>query len=302
MTEDYLFIRELDDEESYKVESRVLFIEDNAINRQRLRECFEAHGMQVEEAEDGRTGLSLATRLLPQAIVISTTLPDMAWTEVAQQLRAVTRTQHIYLMLLADKNIHKERLSGLEWADDFVASPFDPEEVGLRIRNALRRANSANFTDPTTGLPASHLIQEQLRHLLQSPAGDWALLRLHVAGLGSFREQYGLQAADDFLRGVARILAEALANDTVQDDFLGYSGHDDFIVVTHRDRAPGLEAEVLEAFKKMLSAHYASQECKQGFIVLDGKHVPLAALRSHCTTSADGPFYDIRSLSEALVS
>jgi len=302
LTEDYLFIRELDDEESYKVESRVLFIEDNAINRQRLRECFEAHGMQVEEAEDGRTGLSLATRLLPQAIVISTTLPDMAWTEVAQQLRAVTRTQHIYLMLLADKNIHKERLSGLEWADDFVASPFDPEEVGLRIRNALRRANSANFTDPTTGLPASHLIQEQLRHLLQSPAGDWALLRLHVAGLGSFREQYGLQAADDFLRGVARILAEALANDTVQDDFLGYSGHDDFIVVTHRDRAPGLEAEVLEAFKKMLSAHYASQECKQGFIVLDGKHVPLAALRSHCTTSADGPFYDIRSLSEALVS
>ncbi|RLC83702.1 MAG: hypothetical protein DRI37_09925 [Chloroflexi bacterium] len=302
MTEDYLFIRELDDEESYKVESRVLFIEDNAINRQRLRECFEAHGMQVEEAEDGRTGLSLATRLLPQAIVISTTLPDMAWTEVAQQLRAVTRTQHIYLMLLADKNIHKERLSGLEWADDFVASPFDPEEVGLRIRNALRRANSANFTDPTTGLPASHLIQEQLRHLLQSPAGDWALLRLHVAGLGSFREQYGLQAADDFLRGVARILAESLANDTVQDDFLGYSGHDDFIIITHRDRAPGLEAEVLEAFKKMLSAHYASQECKQGFIVLDGKHVPLAALRSHCTTSADGPFYDIRSLSEALVS
>lgn len=284
------------------MESRVLFIEDNAINRQRLRECFEAHGMQVEEAEDGRTGLSLAIRLLPQAIVISTTLPDMAWTDVAQQLRAVTRTQHIYLMLLADRDVHKERLSGLEWADDFVASPFDPEEVTLRIRNALRRANSANFTDPTTGLPASHLIQEQLRHLLQSPEGNWALLRLRVVGLGSFREQYGLQAADNFLCGVARILAEALANDTVLDDFLGYSGHDDFIIVTHRDRAPGLEAEVLKAFEKALPAHYNSRECKQGFTVLDGKHVPLATLRSHCTTSADGPFYDIRSLSEALVA
>ncbi len=284
------------------MESRVLFIEDNSINRHRLRECFKGHGMQVEEAEDGRTGLALATRLLPQAIVISTTLPDMAWTEVAQRLRAVTRTRHIYLMLLADRDIHKERLSGLEWADDFVASPFDPEEVSLRIRNALRRANSANFTDPTTGLPASHLIQEQLRHLLQSPEGEWALLRLHVARLEPFREKYGFQAADDFLRGVARILAEALANDTVEDDFLGYSGHDDFIVVTHRDRAPGLEAEVLEAFKKMLSAHYDSPEFEQGFIVLDGNQVPLATLRSHCTTSAEGPFYDIRSLSEALVA
>ncbi len=284
------------------MESRVLLIEDNSVNRHRLRECFESHGMQVEEAEDGRTGLTLATRLLPQAIVISTTLPDMAWTEVAQRLRAVTRTQHIYLMLLADRDIQKERLSGLEWADDFVASPFDPEEVGLRIRNALRRANSSNFTDPTTGLPASHLIQEQLRHLLKSPEGDWALLRLHVAGLEPFREKYGFQAADDFLRGVARILAEALANDTVLDDFLGYSGHDDFIVVTHRDRAASLEAEVLAAFEKTLSAHYDSQECEQGFIVLDGKQVPLATLRSHCTTSAEGPFYDIRSLSEALVA
>ena len=302
MTEDYLLLCELDDEESHKVESRVLLIENDLSDRQLLRESFKSHGMQVEEANDGRTGLSLATRLLPQAIVISTTLPDMAWTEVAQRLRAITRTQHIYLMLLADRDIQKERLSALEWADDFVAPPFDPEEISLRVRNALRRANSANFTDPITGLPASHLIQEQLRHLLQSPSGAWVLLRLQVMGLEPFREKYGFQAADNFLRGVARILAEALANDTVVNDFLGYGGHDDFIVVTHRDRAPSLEAEVLQAFKKIVATHYNSQELKQGFIVVDGEHVPLATLCSHCTTSADGPFYDIRSLSEALAA
>ncbi|MFP4344051.1 MAG: response regulator [Anaerolineales bacterium] len=284
------------------MEGRVLLIEDDAVNRQVLRERFEEYDIHIDEAEVGQEGINLATRLLPQAVIISTSLPDMRGRDVAKKLRSLTRTEHIYLMLLADDDVQSERLSGLEQGvDDFVASPFDPDEVMLRIRNALRRANSSNLMDPTTGLPATRLVQDQLRRLVQVPEGDWALLRFHISYLEAFREVYGFQAANDFLRDMGRILAEVLNKDAVVNDFLGYTGHDNFIVVTKQSRAAQFKDEVQQAFNEEVEKHYGFIERRQGYLEVDGERTPLASLRIWEITPADGPFYDIRSLSEALV-
>jgi DNA-binding response OmpR family regulator len=283
------------------MESHVLLIEDNALNRRMLKKRFEAEDMSFDAVGTGEEGLLFATRYLPQAIVISTTLPDMAGGDVAQHLRAMTRTRHIYLMLVADEDSYEARLNALELgADDFIAAPFDPDEVLLRIRNALRRANTSNLMDPTTGLPALRLIQDQLRRLVKQPEGDWALLRVHIEALEPFREVYGFQAAADFLRNVARILSIALSNDDVEDDFLGYSGNDDFIIVTERARRESLIKEIRDSFRKQIRAHYGFMERQQGFIRIDDVKAPLASLKIRTITTADGPFYDIRSLSEAL--
>ncbi len=283
------------------MEGRVLLIEDHPINRKVLRERFEESDMKVDEALTGEEGLKLAARLLPQVIIISNSLPDMEGGEVAKRLREKTRTRHIFLMLLADENVHRQRLTSLELGvDDFIASPFDPDEVRLRVRNALRRANNSNLMDPTTGLPAGSLVQDQLRRLLKDPEGQWALLRVHVIALEAFREVHGFQAAGDMLRGVAAILAESLAHDDVQDDFLGYVGRDDFIAITHKTRAQSMREEVVAKFQQEIGTHYDFLERDQGFILVDGERAPLASLRIRSITPADGPFYDVRSLSEAL--
>ncbi|MEA3308050.1 MAG: response regulator [Chloroflexota bacterium] len=283
------------------MDGRVLIIEDNSGNCQVLQKYLGDAGMQVEVSHHGVEGLSLALQHLPQAIIVSTTLPDMSGSAVVEQLREKASTRHIFVMLLADTDVHRERLNALDiGADDFIASPFDPDEVVLRVRNALRRVNTSNLTDPITGLPAGKLIQEQLRRVIKSPEGEWALLRAHIRGLESFRESYGLQAASDFLRGMGQVIAVALSKDTVADDFLGYGGHDDFIVFTHRERIASLRATVEAQFKKEVKSHYNFKDRQRGFILIDGQRRPLAVLRVHCITPQDGPFYDIRSLSEAL--
>jgi DNA-binding response OmpR family regulator len=284
------------------MEGRVLLIEDNDDTRMILRERFESHGIQVDEAETGEAGVKFAARYLPQAIVVSTSLPDMRGVEVARQLRERTRTHHIFLLLLADDDAHQQRLSSLELGvDDFVASPFDPDELMLRVRNALRRANSSNLMDPATGLPAMRLVQEQLRRLVKDPERSWALMQVQISGLEAFREAYGFQAATDLLRDVARLLSVALSNDDVVDDFLGYTGSDDFIVITSQSRAPSLEDEIRSGFDKIISRHYGFKERLQGFVMVDNERTPLASLKIRHITPEDGPFYDIRSLSEALV-
>jgi len=284
-----------------QVDGRVLVIEDHDGNRSLLKQRFGAEGLEVAEATDGETGLHAAVRAIPQAIMLSTSLPGLSGLDVVRRLRKLNRTKHIYIMLLGDEDNRNERLEGLEaGASDFAVHPIDPDLIMLRVRNAIRRANLENSTDPVTGMPTGRSVQEQMMQLLRSPDGDWALLRLRILNLTPFREVHGFMAGDDLLRGAARIMAEALGRDDVEDDYLGYGGHDDFLVITSRDRANGLISEVVGHFEEEVGSHYGFLDRQQGFIEFEGKQYPLASLRTRIVVPGDGPFYDIRSLSEAL--
>ncbi len=283
------------------MEGRVLIIEDLDGNRELLKKQFESEDIDVAEAITGQEGIREALRFMPQVILLSTSLPDMTGADVAERLRSFNRTQHVHLIMIADEENQQQRIDGLALgANDFVTCPFDPEEVTLRVGNALHRANMANRTDPTTGIPAGVLVQDQLRDLLRDPEGDWALMRFRVRFIDPFREAYGFMAGEEMLRGVARILAEALAADDIQEDFLGYGGNDDFIIVTGQERAATLESEVADKFAQEVGSHYNFFDRESGHITVEDQEYPLARLRSRTITPADGPFYDIRSLTEEL--
>jgi len=283
------------------VEGRVLLIEDHPGNRALLTQQFIKEGFEVAEAATAAEGIKAAIRLMPQVIVLSMSLPDMSGADVARRLREINRTKHVFLMLIGDKNDREQRLAGLDLgANDFIDSPFDAELVTLRVRNAIHRKNLDNLTDPITGLPAGRMVHDELLNLLQSPTGDWALMRFRVLKLDPLREVYGLNAGEKLLGDVARLLAETMAHDEIHNDFLGYGGHDDFIVITQKERAADLEAEVRAGFAPVADACYSDADRERGYLAWNGQQHPLATLRVRCVTSADGPFYDIRSLSEAI--
>ena len=122
----------------------------------------------------------------------------------------------------------------------------------------------------------------------------------YMLRLDPLREVHGFVAGDNLLRGVARLLAEVLAGDDIEDDFLGYGGHDDFIVITHQDRSESLIADAQAKFTQEIASHYDEAEHERGTIESEGQKFALATLRVRSVTPADGPFYDIRSLSEAI--
>ena len=283
------------------MEGRALIIEDHEGNRALLKQRLEAEGLEVAEASDGESGLQKAVRSIPQAILLSTSLPKLSGLDVVRRLRRLNRTKHTYVMLIGDEDDRDERLAGLEaGASDFTVNPVDPDLLMLRVRNAIRRANLENSTDPVTGMPTGRSVQDQLMQLLRRADGDWALLRIRILNLTPFREVHGFMAGDDLLRGASRLMAEALGRDDVEDDYLGYGGHDDFLVITSQGRVEGLVSEVIAHFEEEVGSHYSFFERQQGFIEFEGRQYPLASLRTSKVVPHDGPFYDIRSLSEAL--
>ncbi|MBK8265519.1 MAG: response regulator transcription factor [Nannocystis sp.] len=125
---------------------RVLLVEDDAKLAERTAEYLREHGIEVEIAGDGDTGLIRAIRGDHELVLLDLMLPRLGGLEVLRQLRERSR---VPVIMLTARGEEADRVLGLEvGADDYVAKPFSPRELVARIRAVHRRA--ANSAAPTT--------------------------------------------------------------------------------------------------------------------------------------------------------
>ena len=285
----------------------ILIVATETADTQSLREYFEKAGHRALMAADGASALSLARLEFPQSIILDLDMPGLDAAALTKEVRSTPRTRHIHITLLTPRGEREDKLAALTaGADEFLSKPVDVEELGLRVRNALRRAAFDNLMNPTTGLPGPRLIEEQLRSLLRrGEQGGWAILRLSLRGFGPFGDVYGFLAGEEVLRFVAHLFGQTVDRLGTSDDFLGHSGGDSFILVTTTGLMEALAADLKAHFDDEVKTHYSFREREQGYLVFkdaDGndQRAPLMTLAVHTITFADGPFYDIRELTQAL--
>ena len=158
---------------------RILVVEDDFDISNMLRIYFTGQGYHVEVAARGEDALAMCRRKLPDLIVLDIMLPDTDGYAVCRELRTTTRTSHIPVIFLTQKDERSDKIAGLELgADDYITKPFDIEELKLRVRSAIRAHQRLNMTDPRTGLPSGRLIEEQLRQLMRR--NDWSFILLSL--------------------------------------------------------------------------------------------------------------------------
>jgi two-component system response regulator MprA len=122
--------------------SLILVIDDeeNIIDLIKLGLKYE--GFEVEAASEGEEGIAAAQRTNPIFIILDWMLPDMDGLEVCRRLRSNPTTRAIPILLLTAKDEVGSRVEGLNTgADDYLAKPFNFEELVARIRAILRRLN-----------------------------------------------------------------------------------------------------------------------------------------------------------------
>lgn len=287
-------------------QSRMLIVEDDFDISNMLRIYFQSHSYDVAVAQRGEDALEMCRKQLPHIIVLDIMLPDMDGYDVCRQLRSNLRTSHVPIIFLTQKDERSDKIRGLELgADDYITKPFDLEELKLRVKGAISRATVQSLTNPTTGLPGGRLIEDQLRQLMRRD--DWGILYVGVEGFDAFSEVYGFVAGEEVLRFVAMILGRMLDDLGTPDDFVGHIGSDDFIVVTDRELVGSMVEEIERSFQEGVGTHYDWQTRERGHLVVQDdagneREVPLMTISIGVTTADDGPFADIREITEVAAS
>ncbi|MBW2242663.1 MAG: response regulator transcription factor [Deltaproteobacteria bacterium] len=121
---------------------RVLIVDDEPDLLELVRFHLAQAGYEVAVSQSGREGLEQVRRSPPDLLILDLMLPDLPGTEVCRKIRADPKLAGLPILMLTAKSEEVDRVVGFELgADDYVAKPFSPRELTLRVGAILRRVH-----------------------------------------------------------------------------------------------------------------------------------------------------------------
>ena len=117
----------------------ILVIDDNNDIRQYEHTLLQDDYI-VLEAVDGKEGLEIAKKEVPDLVICDVMMPVMDGLEFTEQLKTGTATSHIPVIMLTAKNLEEHRAEGYEHgADSYITKPFHSKVLLARIENLLKQ-------------------------------------------------------------------------------------------------------------------------------------------------------------------
>lgn len=232
-----------------------MVIEDDENIRENILEILSGHNIRAIGAKNGRLGIRLAQKIIPDLIICDILMPELDGYGVLEELRQDPLTAvipFIFLTALADREHNRK---GMELgADDYITKPCKPVELLKAI--AIRLSKKTSLTDPytaalkqasqqlnksihydsLTNLPNRILLQEKFTQLLNYLAlnkrnsNSEQLLSIIYISLDRFNriiEVLGHSQADKLLQAVA----ERLQSYSSKCHTIARLGTDEFVIV-----------------------------------------------------------------------
>ena len=121
---------------------KLLLIEDNPTLQTTLQRAFARRGLQVVACTDGTRALDRWQASLPDVVLLDLSLPGVDGLQVLAAARAAGLATPV--LILTARGTVGDRVLGLDGgADDYLAKPFDLDELEARVRALGRRVASA---------------------------------------------------------------------------------------------------------------------------------------------------------------
>ncbi|HEY7063741.1 MAG TPA: diguanylate cyclase [Chloroflexota bacterium] len=252
---------------------RVLIAEDEAVSRRILQRAVDQCGHACQVAVDGRAAWDLFQQSEVDVIISDWMMPGLNGLELCQRVRAHPTAPYTYFILLTALGDKAHFLEGMHaGADDYLAKPFDQEElqarllaggrvIGLHRQLAQQNAQLAELnralgesarTDPLTGLGNRLRLWEDLQSVhgqAERYGHRYAMALCDVDHFKAYNDRYGHPAGDEVLRAVGQTLA---AQCRTADRAYRYGG-EEFLVLLPGQARDGA-AIALNRMRELLAA------------------------------------------------
>ncbi len=118
---------------------KVLIVEDSLVMRRLLRSSLQKWQYEVTEAEDGARAWELFRHEHFPLVLTDWLMPEMDGLELTRRIRACELPSYVYIILLTAKSEKEDLVTAMDaGADDFLAKPFDSDELRVRMREGQR--------------------------------------------------------------------------------------------------------------------------------------------------------------------
>lgn len=148
-----------------KLAGRILLVEDDHEDAEKVSEFLVHQGYSVDYANDGISGLDLASSHTYDAIVLDERLPDIDGMTICHKLCREAEKPSSVLMLTARDTL-EDKLADLEaGADGYLIKPFDIRELEARLHALIRRSRAQvssevlSIGDMTLDLRSSRVVR-----------------------------------------------------------------------------------------------------------------------------------------------
>ncbi|WP_341732987.1 response regulator transcription factor [Microcoleus sp. EPA2] len=118
----------------------ILVADDDFATRLSINDYLEILGYSVIPAENGKEALGLVEEFQPHLIVTDITMPEMDGYEFVRRVRTRPAFRLLPVIFLTERTSSQERIRGYQMGcDNYLAKPFELNELGVVIRSLLDR-------------------------------------------------------------------------------------------------------------------------------------------------------------------
>jgi DNA-binding response OmpR family regulator len=148
----------------------ILIVEDEKDIIEVLRYYLEKENYRVHVAQDGFQALELASKIIPNLILLDLMLPRLDGIETCRRLKADERLRDIPVIMVTAKAEEADKIKGLEiGADDYVTKPFSAKELVARVKAHLRRREGSI---PEKSFQYGSLSVDTVKHEIRCNGGE----------------------------------------------------------------------------------------------------------------------------------
>lgn len=224
---------------------KVLVADDEIVSRRLIETSVRRWGYEPVVARDGlEASHFLHSPNAPKLAVLDWLMPGIDGVQLCRELRQNSDDSYRYIILLTSKHTQNDVVQGLEaGADDYIAKPFNPQELRVRLRagkrilhlldqlTAAREAlRELAARDPLTSLWNHKSINELLDNELRRAERHGASVGVVLVDLDYFKrinDTYGHLIGDHVLREAGQIMSSSVR----PYDAVGRLGGEEFLVV-----------------------------------------------------------------------
>lgn len=132
--------------------ARILIVDDSPSQLAGIRRIVEKLGHETLSAEDGQAGVEVATRELPDLILMDVVMPNLNGFQATRSISRNESTRHIPVILVTTKDQETDRVWGMrQGARGYLTKPFSEKELAEAISGVLAAPRSGDAAAPAAG-------------------------------------------------------------------------------------------------------------------------------------------------------